>query len=230
MSDQHSNKTGDGPTQHNVPHIVDTPTVKATFAMACFWAPDSLFGATMGVIRTRVGYTGGTAAKPTYRNLGDHTEAIQIDYDPKTISYDDLLHLFWTNHNPVSNNKRQYASFIFFHTPEQKEVAERSLKEEQQKHLQPVTTQIKAATEFFDAEDYHQKYRLQQHPFLCERFGIKGDLLKTSTLAARLNGYVIGCGGVAQFESDLPSLGLDEKAADYVRNLVTRYEGHGLVC
>ena len=80
---------------------------------------------------------------------------------------------------------------------------------------------------------YHQKYRLQQHPWLCEAIGLQkntGELLRSSHVAARLNGYVIGCGGVAQFESELPNLGLDEKTADYVRKLVTQYEGHGLIC
>lgn len=211
-------------------HHVDVPTKKATFAMACFWAPDALFGTTIGVIRTKVGYCGGTKHNPTYRDLGDHTEAIEIDYDPKVIDYEALLDLFWANHDPTAKVKLQYTSFIFYHDKEQKEIAERTLKEQQKLYNKPLVTEVKPAVKFFDAEDYHQKYRLQQHPWLCELLDCKGDLLKDSYIAARLNGYVIGCGGVSQFENELAILGLDEKSGDYVRKLVTKYEGQGLVC
>ncbi|XP_024085857.1 peptide methionine sulfoxide reductase isoform X2 [Cimex lectularius] len=211
-------------------HHVDIPTKNATFAMACFWAPDALFGATPGVIRTKVGYSGGTKENPSYRNLGDHTEAIQIDYDPKMIQYETLLDIFWQNHDPTAKSKLQYTSFIFYHDQEQKELAEKALEQQQKLYSKPVVTVIRPATKFYDAEDYHQKYRLQQHPWLCEAISCKGSLLKTSYVAARLNGYVIGCGGVAQFESELPILGLDEKTGEYVRKLVTKYEGQGLVC
>lgn len=77
---------------------------------------------------------------------------------------------------------------------------------------------------------YHQKYRLQQHNYLVEEIGLKPDLLLSSHLAARLNGYVVGMGGVAQFNNEAPSLGLSEKATEYVRKYVTKYEGHGLTC
>src|SRR4051812_14157562 len=76
-------------------------TTTATFAMGCFWSPDARFGSTPGVVRTRVGYTGGELPDPTYAKLGDHTETIQLDYDPARISYEELLQIFWTGHNPV---------------------------------------------------------------------------------------------------------------------------------
>jgi len=88
-------------------HEVDIPTVKATFALGCFWGPDGLFGATPGVIRTRVGFTGGSKAAPTYKSLGDHTEAIEIDFDPKEITYDKLLDMFWTHHDPTARCTKQ---------------------------------------------------------------------------------------------------------------------------
>ncbi|CAH0770749.1 unnamed protein product [Bemisia tabaci] len=212
-------------------HEVDTPTKEATFGMACFWAPDCLFGATPGVIRTKVGYTGGSKGTPSYHNLSDHTEAIHIEYDPKEIDYSTLLKLFWENHNPSARMKLQYTSMIWYHDNEQKELAESTLKEQENKHKLPIVTKIAPASTFYDAEDYHQKYRLQGHPWLCEAIGMKsGAKLKNSHLAARLNGYVIGCGGVNQFNAEVGKLGLDEKTADYVRKLVIKNEGNGLTC
>lgn len=88
-------------------HEVNIPTKKATFALGCFWAPDAYFGATKGVIRTRVGFTGGSKGAPTYRNLGDHTEAIELDYDPNEISYKQLLDIFWEIHDPTARTTKQ---------------------------------------------------------------------------------------------------------------------------
>ncbi|KAL1129292.1 hypothetical protein AAG570_013821 [Ranatra chinensis] len=200
--------------------------------MACFWGPDSLFGATLGVVATRVGYSGGKKPNPSYRDLGDHTEAIAIEYDPNVINYNGLLELFWSHHDPTAKCKRQYTSLIFYHDDEQKALAEKSLKEKQGKYKNPIVTEIIPASTFYDAEDYHQKYRLQGHSSLCKDIGLEGNgrLIKESFLAARLNGYVVGMGGIAQFEKELPSLGLDEKTADYVRRLVVKYEGHGMTC
>uniref|UniRef100_A0A0K8SDD2 peptide-methionine (S)-S-oxide reductase n=3 Tax=Lygus hesperus TaxID=30085 RepID=A0A0K8SDD2_LYGHE len=219
-------------TLPNALHHVDVPTKKATFAMACFWAPDALFGATPGVIKTRVGYCGGAKNNPTYRDLGDHTEAIDVDYDPNQITYEKLLELFWANHDPTARLKTQYTSFIFYHDEDQKAAAEKTMKEQEKTHKRPLVTVVRPAAKFWDAEDYHQKFRLQQHPWLCELLSVKdnGQLLKESFVSARLNGYVIGCGGVEQFEKEWATLGLDQKAANYVRRLVTKYEGQGLVC
>jgi len=212
-------------------HDIDIPTKKATFAMACFWAPDSLFGVQNGVIRTRVGFAGGTTENPTYHSIGDHTEAIEIDYDANEVSYSELLDLFWKNHDPTARTSKQYTSLIMYHDQEQKELAEKTLKEEEKKKSAYIVTKILPATKFYDAEDYHQKYRLQQHPSLMEAVGlIPGNKLKSSHLAARLNGYVVGRGGLAQFDAEVSRLGLDEKTADYIHKLVVKYEGHGLFC
>lgn len=223
---QHTNLS----SKSRVLHHVDIPTQKATLAMACFWAPDALYGATVGVIRTRVGYSGGRKEEPSYRNLGDHTEVIQIDYDPNMIDYETILNLFWANHDPTAQAKIQYSSFIFYHNEEQKKIAEESLEKQRKNFNKGILTKIRSAQKFWDAEDYHQKYRLQQHPWLCEALGCQGGLLKESYVAARLNGYVLGCGGAAQYEAELPILGLDETAGEYVRRLVTKNEGMGLVC
>ncbi|KAJ9575902.1 hypothetical protein L9F63_007214 [Diploptera punctata] len=190
-------------------HDVNVSTKKATFSMGCFWAPDSLFGVQKGVIRTRVGYAGGVMENPTYRRISDHTESIDIDYDPNEITYNELLNLFWAYHDPTARTSKQYTSLIMYHDEEQKELAEKTLKEEEKKKSSYIVTKVIPAKEFYDAEDYHQKYRLQQHTSLLEAVGLnRGSKLKTSHLAARLNGYIVGFGGVAQFDSEINQIGI----------------------
>ncbi|XP_050429746.1 peptide methionine sulfoxide reductase isoform X2 [Adelges cooleyi] len=212
-------------------HGINLPAEKATFAMGCFWAPDSLYGSTLGVISTRVGYAGGAIGFiPTYRNIGDYTEAIQIVYDPTTVSYINLLQMFWDHHDPTAKFKKQYSSYIYYHNDQQKLEAELTLNEKKSKGLH-ILTEIQPVGQFFNAEDYHQKYRLQQHKSLCKDLGlITGTDLINSHVAARLNGYVVGQGGVDQFDIETKTLGLDEAAIKYVRQLVIKYEGQGLTC
>lgn len=212
-------------------HDVDIPTKKATFGMGCFWSNDSLFGATRGVVRTRVGYAGGTTKNPHYRNIGDHTEVIELDFDPKTVSYDELLNMFWAHHEYglTTKIKRQYMSLVLYHDDEQRQAAESSYKVMEQRYGQ-LRTEIAPAGTFYPAEDYHQKYRLQGHKDLCRSLGMDSARLQTSHLAARLNGYLVGVGGKAQFEEEVGKLGLNEKQADYVRKELERNEGGGLAC
>ncbi|XP_071454349.1 peptide methionine sulfoxide reductase isoform X2 [Hetaerina americana] len=212
-------------------HEVNVDTKKATFGMGCFWEPDVLFGSYKGVIRTRVGYTGGTKKGPTYKSLGDHTEAIDVDYDPTAVNYKELLEVFWRNHDPSIRMTRQYSSFIYYHDDDQKKLAEETLAERKTKG--PVLTQIVPVTDFYEAEGYHQKYRLQQHPWLVEAIGLSlGDQksLVRSHVAARLNGYVFGRGGKEALEVDIVRLALNEKIADYVKKYYIKFEERGLVC
>jgi len=111
--------------------LIDTQLPKqmatATFAMGWFWGPDSQFGSLPGVLRTRVGYAGGTKPNPTYRDLGDHAETVQVDYDLSKITYPELLNAFWTGHDPTHRSwSRQYASIIFVHNEEERRLAEAS--------------------------------------------------------------------------------------------------------
>ncbi len=143
---------------------------KATFAAGCFWGVEAAFRQVKGVGSTSVGYTGGTSKDPTYKevcsgNTG-HAESVEVEYDPSKVSYDELLTVFWENHNPTTLNRQgpdvgtQYRSAIFYHTPEQKAAAEAS-KERLQKsgrYSRPVVTQITPATQFYQAEEYHQRY------------------------------------------------------------------------
>jgi len=195
----------------------DVPTERATFSMACFWVPDALFGSAKGVIRTKVGYTGGTSSDPTYRNLSDHTETIQIDYDPNKTNYAELLELFWKNHNPFAINSRQYMSAIFFHDENQQRLASETKAKVEREKNSTVTTVIRPAEHFYDAEDYHQKNHLRQHPALLDELKIYPDEITNSHVCARLNGYVAGYGDVKEFEKEWAELGLNEKQAEYVK-------------
>jgi peptide-methionine (S)-S-oxide reductase len=143
---------------------------KATFAAGCFWGVEAAFRAIAGVDSTRVGYTGGQTLNPTYKEVctdrTGHAEAVEVDYDPANVSYDDLLKVFWENHDPTQVDGQgpdigsQYRSSIFFHSPEQ-EAAARASKaqlEKSGKFRRPIATEIVPAVAFYPAEDYHQQY------------------------------------------------------------------------
>ncbi len=130
----------------------------ATFALGCFWGPDDYFSKLKGVIKTRVGYAGGTKKNPSYYNLGDHTETIEITFDPKIISFEELLKHFWKEHDPTEQQVTQYKSAIFYQNEEQKKLAEKSKKEMEKKLGRKIVTEIKKAGTFYQAEEYHQKY------------------------------------------------------------------------
>lgn len=214
-------------------HHLNVSFKTATFGMGCFWGAESLYGGTRGVVRTTVGYAGGSKDSPTYRDLGDHTEVLEIDYDPDIISYKQLLHLFWNNHEyglttPV---KRQYISLILYHDKEQKQIAEESKLEEQKRRApEVITTEIAPKTNFYAAEEYHQKYRLQGHRDLCETLKLDKDLLKSSYVATKLNGYLVGVGGIEQFKSELDTMGLTPTQKEYCIYYVEKNEGQGLYC
>ncbi|MBI5860002.1 MAG: peptide-methionine (S)-S-oxide reductase MsrA [Nitrosarchaeum sp.] len=148
--------------------------MKATFGAGCFWHVEDLLRKTKGVKSTQVGYIGGKLANPTYEEVctdtTGHAEAVQVDYDPNEISYDELLKVFWSNHDPTSLNRQgsdignQYRSAIFFHNEEQKKIAQKSKEELEKSGKFPkrIVTEIIPAPEFYKAEEYHQKY-FQKH-------------------------------------------------------------------
>ncbi|MHA2008297.1 MAG: peptide-methionine (S)-S-oxide reductase MsrA [Promethearchaeota archaeon] len=145
-------------------------TQKAIFAAGCFWGVEEKFKKVEGVISTRVGYTGGHFKKPTYRDVCSHrtghAEAIEITFDPSKVSYDKLLQVFWSIHDPTTLNRQgpdvgtQYRSAIFYINSEQKEKAEfsKSKLEESKRFKAPIVTQIVPASDFWKAEEYHQQY------------------------------------------------------------------------
>jgi peptide-methionine (S)-S-oxide reductase len=141
----------------------------ATFAAGCFWGVEDAFTKVRGVKSTTVGYTGGNLTNPTYEDVctdtTGHAEAIQLKYDPKEISYKELLELFWSLHNPTTINRQgpdigtQYRSSIFFHTPEQEKIAKRVKQElNGSKFQNKIVTEIVPASIFYPAEEYNQKY------------------------------------------------------------------------
>src|SRR3989338_979658 len=141
---------------------------KATFAAGCFWGVEAAFRQIKGVKSTRVGYTGGQMDNPTYEDVctdeTGHAEAVEVTFDPKKVSYEKLLEIFWKNHNPTQGNRQgpdvgtQYRSAVFYHNAKQKELAVNSMKELQNKLDKKITTEIKPAEKFYAAEDYHQQY------------------------------------------------------------------------
>ncbi len=142
----------------------------ATFGAGCFWGVEVAFRQVPGVKDALVGYLGGTLANPTYKDVctgkTGHAEVVQVRYDPSEVNYDRLLDVFWENHNPTTLNRQgpdvgaQYRSAVFYHTPEQKRAAEESKSrlEASGKLRRPVVTEITAASTFYPAEDYHQRY------------------------------------------------------------------------
>jgi peptide-methionine (S)-S-oxide reductase len=142
----------------------------ATFAAGCFWGVEATFRQVPGVTATRVGYTGGTTAAPTYMQVctdrTGHAEAVEVAYDPTRVSYDDLLRVFWENHNPTQLNRQgpdvgtQYRSAVFYHDTDQETAARESKERLERDHVyrRPIVTQIVPAGTFYAAEDYHQQY------------------------------------------------------------------------
>lgn len=164
------------------------------------------------MVRTRVGYAGGTKDNPTYYNLGDHAETVQLEYDPAKVSYNELLDVFWRSHAPdIEPFSRQYASIIFYHDEEQKRLAEESKAREEAKLKGKVYTEILPYTNFYLAEYYHQKYYLQQIDELMREYRAiypSWEDFVNSTAVARVNGYIGGGGTCEALKAELDSFGL----------------------
>ena len=154
---------------------------RAMFGMGCFWGAEKKFWQAPGVYTTAVGYAAGHTPNPTYREvctgLTGHTEAVLVVFDPSRVSYDDLLKLFWENHDPTQGMRQgndvgtQYRSGIYYYDDEQKRAAERS-RDAYQRRLSesgygPITTEILPAPEFYYAEEYHQQYLAQNPDGYC---------------------------------------------------------------
>lgn len=176
------------------------------------------------MIRTRVGYTGGQKRNPTYHSLGDHTESLQVDYDPQRISYSQLLEIFWASHDPLAQPySTQYKAAVYFADEQQRELAEQGKRAIEQQTGRPVYTEILPLSEFYRAEDYHQKYYLRHNPLLWPEIAAfyAGDErgLADSTLAARFNGFAGRYGSQAAVEAELDSYGLSAEGREIVAQL-----------
>jgi peptide-methionine (S)-S-oxide reductase len=143
---------------------------KATFAEGCFWGVEANFRRVVGVESAASGYTGGKVADPSYEDVctgrTGHAEAVEIEYDPARVRYEDLLEVFWASHDPTTPNRQgpdvgtQYRSGIFFHDAEQEKAARESKEriEKSGRFKRPIVTEIVAAGPFYKAEEYHQRY------------------------------------------------------------------------
>lgn len=143
---------------------------KATFAAGCFWGVEAAFRQVPGVLDAAVGYSGGSFPDPTYEDVctgrTGHAESVEVEFDPARVSYDQLLDVFWENHDPTTLNRQgpdvgtQYRSAIFFHNPEQEKAATESKAHlaASGRYRRPVVTEIAPASQFWRAEDYHQRY------------------------------------------------------------------------
>lgn len=154
-------------------------TEKATFAAGCFWGVEEAFRKTKGVVNTMVGYTGGKMKNPTYEDVCSdetgHAEAVQVEFDPKKVSYEKLLDTFWQNHDPTQLNMQgpdvgsQYRSAVFYHNERQRKAAIKSKEtlNKSGKYSKPIVTGILPAADFYKAEEYHQRYLEKRGLKIC---------------------------------------------------------------
>jgi peptide-methionine (S)-S-oxide reductase len=143
---------------------------KATFAAGCFWGVEATFRQVPGVVSTAVGYSGGSFKNPSYQDVCSgrtgHAESVEVEFDPARVSYDELLNIFWGAHDPTTPNRQgpdvgtQYRSAIFVHNAEQRDsaLASKERLDKSKSYKKPIVTEITAASEFYRAEEYHQRY------------------------------------------------------------------------
>jgi len=187
---------------------------------------ESRFGIIDGVIRTRVGYAGGRQDNPDYHHIGDHTETVQVDYDPQRITYNELLEVFWQSHNPTKRSwSRQYMHAVFYHDDRQQRLVMASKAATEKRLGRSVKTKVVPLRTFTLAEDYHQKYLLKQHYDLNRAmsriYPLHQDFID-STAVARLNGYAGGHGSSDQLAHEIDNLGLPEARKKDLSDMVNR--------
>ncbi|MBM7567059.1 peptide-methionine (S)-S-oxide reductase MsrA [Paenibacillus sacheonensis] len=179
-----------------------------TLGMGCYWSPEALFGAMPGIIRTRVGFAGGTTDEPSYRDMGDHTETVELTFDPAAVSYDELLETFWNNHKPMNINgykDRQYQSLLLYRD-EAQEKAFRRIKSRLEGGKESLDTELSPFRSFYPAESRHQKYYLKRFPDAVAKLSAiypSEEELQNATLAARLNGVAKGFLSVERLQGEM---------------------------
>lgn len=176
------------------------------------------------MIRTRVGYAGGTTPAPTYTRIGDHAETVEVEFDPSRITYEELVELFWAEHDPSQRSfSMQYRNALFWSTPEQERTARDSQARIETRLGRPVGTSLEPAGIFTPAEDYHQKHALRGTPELMKDFlamypGGRGNFA-ASTAAARVNGYLGGWGSAAQLVKEIDGFGLSTAGRRFLERI-----------
>jgi peptide-methionine (S)-S-oxide reductase len=175
-----------------------------------------------------VGYAGGTRKNPSYHDLGDHSESVQIDFDPTVISYRELLDIFWKGHDATRNSwSRQYRAAIFYHNEEQRKLALQSRNHLDSETGGRVVTAIEPYLGFYIAEDYHQKHSLSSYPEIMKEFiAIYPDRksLINSTAVSRVNGYLGGYGSCDSLKEEIERFGLSHRAKETLSSVVRSRE------
>jgi peptide methionine sulfoxide reductase msrA/msrB len=176
----------------------------ATFGAGCFWGVEAAFRGLPGVIDTRVGYAGGTVPTPSYEDVctgtTGHTEVVEVSYDPGQITYEKLLDVFWSAHEPTAKHKAQYRSVIFYDTPEQQQAAEQAKQRltDSKAYSRPIVTEILAAPTFYPAEEYHQHFYEKRGTASCP--ASSGSVGAPASAEPKLRLYSVGKGGFIESE------------------------------
>lgn len=165
--------------------------VEAILAGGCFWCTEAVFQRIDGVKKVVPGYTGGNVDNPTYEQVASgktgHAEAVKVEYDPKVVSFNDILNIFWKVHDPTTLNQQgadigtQYRSAIFYTSEKQKAIAEQSLKNAQADFEKPIVSEITPAKEFYPAEEYHKNFYNNNRSYPYCRLVIDPKLKKLQT-------------------------------------------------
>lgn len=182
-----------------------------------------------------MGYAGGTTKNPGYYNLGDYSEAVEIDFDPSRISYRELLDIFWKSHDPARSSwSRQYRAAVFYHNEEQKRIATETRDRVASETKGRIFTAIESYSGFYIAEDYHQKHSLRlYHGIMRELSATYPDMkdLVDSTAAARINGYLGGYGSCDSLKKEIEGFGLSRSARETLTSVVCgRSPGPSTAC
>ncbi|MFF2889686.1 peptide-methionine (S)-S-oxide reductase MsrA [Paenibacillus sp. NPDC057967] len=200
---------------------------RITLGMGCFWSPEARFGAMPGVVRTRVGYAGGTTDKPIYREMGDHTECVQLEYDSDTVAFEELVAIFWERHQPVNINGykgKQYQSLLFYENESQRSAIDRVLLKRERSGLGRPETDIVPCSAFYAAEERHQKYYLKRYPQAIEALSTRYPTqpqLNDSTIAARLNGLAKGYTSMERIKNDIETWQISDAERSGILGLIS---------
>ena len=184
----------------------DRPMNIATFGAGCFWGVEAAFRGLPGVIDTRVGYAGGTTPDPSYEDVctgtTGHTEVVEVSYDPEQITYEKLLDVFWSAHDPTAKHKTQYRSVIFYHSPQQQHAAEQAKQRptDSKAYSRPIVTEILPAPTFYPAEEYHQHFYEKRGTASCPAASGSVDTPASTKAEPKLRLYSVEKGGF--IESD----------------------------
>ncbi|SFT12921.1 peptide-methionine (S)-S-oxide reductase [Paenibacillus sp. BC26] len=204
----------------------DNNTQTITLGMGCFWSPDALFGQLAGITRTRVGFAGGTTDNPKTRHTGDHTEMVEIEFDPAIVRLETILALFWNNHNPANINNyrdRLYNSLVLYRDKAQLSVIQEVMKSRGEQGKGVPATEYMPYTVFYPAEDRHQKYFLKRFPDAIAKLRTlfpTDDELTQATLAARLNGIAKGFANMDQIIQEIRTWPIGREEQEEIIHLI----------